>query len=115
MTAPVALRDLTVVAAEIQALRAAAASGSAFHAGARDALRWVLAGGAGPLTGRITGLPIPLRAVVAELAAAEALIYGRPSGCRDYALGLEHALMWAELATKTTPAAARRFERSTRP
>ncbi|MEN3267562.1 MAG: hypothetical protein V7646_4456, partial [Pseudonocardia sp.] len=54
-------------------------------------------------------------AVVAELAVAEALIYGRPSGCRDYAMGLEHALMWAELATETTPAAARRFERSTRP
>jgi hypothetical protein len=114
MTAPVALRDPTVVAAEIEALRPAAASGSAFHAGARDALRWVLAGGPGPLTGRITGLPIPLSAVVAELAA-EALIYGRPSGCRDYALGLEHALMWAELATETTPAAARRLERSTRP
>lgn len=115
MSVPVALRDPAVVTAEVDALSVAAENGSTFHTGARDALRWVLVGGPGPLTGALTGLPIPLRAIVAELAAAEALIYGRPSGCRDYALGVEHALMWAELATETTPAAAGRSEPSARP
>jgi hypothetical protein len=114
MTAPVALRDPAVISAESDTLRPAAKSGSAFHQGARDALRWLLVGGPGPLTGGITGLPIPLRAVVAELSAAEAVIYGRPSGRRDYAMGLEHALMWAELATETAPTTARGSERSTR-
>jgi hypothetical protein len=80
MTAPVALRDPAVISAESDTLRTAAKSGSAFHQGARDALRWLLVGGPGPLTGGMTGLPIPLRAVVAELSAAEAVIYGRPSG-----------------------------------
>lgn len=104
MTAPVALRDSTVIAAEASAVAAAAAAGSTFHEGARDALRWLLTGGPGPLTGRITGLPISLRAVVAELSTAESIAFGRPSCQRDYALGLEHALLWAELATPSRPA-----------
>jgi hypothetical protein len=104
MTAPVTLRDPAVIAAEISAVTIAAEAGSAFHEGARDALRWLLRGGPGPLGGQITGLPISLRAVVAELSAAEALAYGPPSGGCEYALGLEHALLWAEMATPSRPA-----------
>jgi hypothetical protein len=114
MSTPVALREPAALAAEITALDAAALAGSGFHEGARDALRWLLRGGPGPLTGRSIDLPIPLRAVVAELSAAGELAYGRPSGRRDYALGLEHALMWAEFATAARPAAPGRHESSVR-
>ena len=36
-------------------------------------------------------------------AAAEAAIYGRPPTQRDYARGVEHALMWAQYATAAPP------------
>jgi hypothetical protein len=114
MTMPVDLRDVGVISAESAALHIAAEKGSSFHEGARDALRWLLVGGPGPLTGAISDLPISFRAVVAELATAEALIYGEPSARSDYAMGLEHALMWAERATKAAPSAARRPERAVR-
>lgn len=89
MATPVVLRDVGVISAESAALRIAAESGSPFHEGARDALRWLLVGGPGPLTGAISDLPISFRAVVAELAAAEALIYGAPAARSDYAIELE--------------------------
>jgi hypothetical protein len=79
-------------------------SGSGFVLGALAALRWLTEGDPGPLTGCLDR-PIPLRAVVHELAAAEAVIYGRPSAQRQYAQGVEHALMWAQFATSCPPAA----------
>ena len=45
-----------------------------------------------------------VRAVVHELAAAEAVIYGRRQSRREYARGVEHALMWAQYATAAPPA-----------
>ena len=48
--------------------------------------------------------PVTVRAVVHELAAAEAVIYGRRQSRREYARGVEHALMWAQYATAAPPA-----------
>jgi hypothetical protein len=42
-------------------------------------------------------------AIVHELAAAEAIIYGSPATGREYARGVEHALLWAEFATSAPP------------
>ena len=103
MTAPVLLRARAVLTAELEALVPMAERGSPFHQGARDALRWLLAGGFGPWTGSRTDPPLPLSAVVAELAAAETQLYNGQSACRDYAAGLEHAIMWAESATPANP------------
>jgi hypothetical protein len=108
MTAQARLRDRDALAAEMTALRdRVGGERCAFRQGARDALRWLVRGGPGPLTGVVTGLPIPARAIVGELGVAEDLIHGRPSGPRDYAMGLEHALMWAEYATAASPSATR--------
>jgi hypothetical protein len=41
--------------------------------------------------------------IVRELAAAEAIIYGPTCTGRDYARGVEHALLWAEFATAAPP------------
>ena len=79
------------------------AGGKGFHQGARDALRWLVERGPGPLTGTVGGALITAAAVVRELAATQELMYGPPSPCRDYAAGLEHALMWACLATPVPP------------
>jgi hypothetical protein len=106
VTAHAVFRPCAALAAELDALRPRAESGSRFHEGARDALRWLLEGGAGPLTGSHTDPPLTLRAVVAELAAAETRLYGSQSADRDYAAGLEHAVMWAVSATPATPSAA---------
>ncbi len=77
-------------------------TGSSFVRGARDALRWLVGGGPGPLTGALE-TPMVFPAIVRELAAAEAVIYGPPSAQRDYASGVEHALMWAQFATACPP------------
>ena len=70
-------------------------------------MRWLIEGGPGPLTSTLE-TPIPQRAVVHELAAAEAVIYGHPTAQRDYASGVEHALMWAQFATACPPAPPQR-------
>jgi hypothetical protein len=101
---PVRFREQAAIAAELGAL-AAASLAPGFRAGARAALEWVVRGGPGPLTGALTTPSPPFRAVVAELAAAEAVIYDRPSPQHDFALGVEHALLWAEFATPTPPSA----------
>lgn len=102
------LRERGVLAEQMVALRARGESDRRdFYKGALDALRWLTEGGSGPLTGAVGGPPVSARAVVRELAAAEELIYGRPSTCRDYACGLEHALMWAQFATAAAPVPAR--------
>ena len=58
--------------------------------------------GPGPLTGAAAA-PIGFGAIVHELAAAEAIIYGSPATGREYARGVEHALLWAEFATSAPP------------
>lgn len=103
------LRERSVLAAQMAELRAREDVGSPqFRRGALDALRWLCVGGPGPLSGELAGLPVRSQAIVRELAAAEAIIYGEPSACRDYACGLEHALMWAECATPAPPVPERR-------
>jgi hypothetical protein len=79
--------------------------GSSFSRGAAAALRWLTVGGPGPLTGAAAA-PIDFGGIVRELAAAEAIIYGPPSPGREYALGIEHALLWAEFATSGPPTPA---------
>jgi hypothetical protein len=108
MGGPARLRDRGVLERQIAALRAESGSGVArddvdFRRGALAALRWVMEGGAGPLTGSMSLLPVGLAAIVKELAAAEDLIYGRPSPHREFARGVEHALMWAQFATAAPP------------
>ena len=103
------MRERSVLAAQMAALKVREDAGTPeFRRGALDALQWLCAGGPGPLSGVLTGLPVPAKAIVRELAGAEAIIYGRPSRCRDYACGLEHALMWAQFATAAPPAPERR-------
>lgn len=104
MTGPARLRDrdaLNELMADLTSVPDAGCDG--FHRGARDALRWLVERGAGPLTGTAVGSLITTAAVVRELAAAQELLFGPPSPGRDYAAGLEHALMWACLATPTPP------------
>jgi hypothetical protein len=116
MTTLARLRDRAALEAQMAALRALEEPDRRdFHRGALDALRWLTDGGPGPLTGTAGGLPVTVHAVVRELAAAEDLIYGRPSKCRDYACGLEHALMWAQFATAAPPLPARREATGPRP
>jgi hypothetical protein len=103
MDAPVHLQEPAVVAAELEALAAAGSLPANFCAGARAALLWATQGGCGPLTGTMTPPQPAMRAIVAELSAAEAIIYGRPSPLRDFAVGVEHALLWVERATPTPP------------
>lgn len=78
-------------------------TGSRFALGALDALRWLTVGGPGPLTGDVLSKPVTVRAVVHELAEAEAIVYGRQGELREYAQGVEHALMWAQFATAAPP------------
>lgn len=103
MTARVRLREAAAIAVELGALATAVSLPQGFRAGAQAALQWVREGGPGPLTGAMTAPQPPMRAIVAELAAAESVIYGHPSPLRDFAVGVEHALLWAELATPTPP------------
>lgn len=106
MTTLAVVRPRTALAAELEALSARAEGGSRFREGARDALRWLMAGGPGPLTDCPTEPPLTVRAVVAELAAAERRLYGEQAADRDYAAGVEQAVMWAVSATPATPSTA---------
>ena len=76
-----------------------------FRRSARQALRWLLVGGPGPLIADAGAGPVPARAVVAELGRAEKVIYTRSSRRLDVARarGLQHALIWAQYATATPP------------
>lgn len=106
MTTPVRLLEPHVLALQMEALSSAAHPASDFDRGARDALLWLITGGPGPLTGLVPGLPIVARAIVRKLACAAALIWGNAPGQRQYAMGLEQALMWAEFVTPAPPTAA---------
>jgi hypothetical protein len=98
------VREPKVIAEQMAALCAESKrTGTKFSLGALDALQWLTNGGPGPLTGDATQKPVTVRAVVHELAAAEAAIYGRRPTQRDYARGVEHALMWAQYATAAPP------------
>jgi hypothetical protein len=101
------LREHSVLTAQMAALRAGDDGDTRdFRRGALDGLRWLTAGGPGPFSGVLAGLPVSVQAIIRELAGAEAIIYGRPSACRDYACGVEHALMWAQFATAAPPVPA---------
>jgi hypothetical protein len=102
MTIPARLRQREVLTAQLTSCQRV---GSSFSRGAVAALRWLTVGGPGPLTGAAAA-PIDFRGIVRELAAAEAIIYGPPSPGREYALGIEHALLWAEFATSGPPTPA---------
>jgi hypothetical protein len=104
VTSPARVREPKVIAEQMSALCAESKrTGTKFSLGALDALQWLTNGGPGPLTGDVIQKPVTVRAVVHELAAAEAAIYGRRPTQRDYARGVEHALMWAQYATAAPP------------
>jgi hypothetical protein len=99
------VREPEVLAEQMAALCAESkGTASEFALGALDALQWLTQGGPGPLTTDVAQLPVTVRAVVHELAAAEAATYGRRPSRREYARGVEHALMWAQFATAAPPA-----------
>jgi hypothetical protein len=98
---PARLREPDVLARQRDALGA-----GDFDRGARDVLTWLIVGGRGPISGQVVDPPVSARAIVRELAAAEALIFGPAEGCRRYGIGVEHALMWAEMVTPEPPAAS---------
>jgi len=99
------LRDRQVILAQVAALRECVArSAGEFENGALAALRWLLNGGPGPVTGETGRPPSMARTIVRELAAAEAVIYGTTTQRTDFARGVEHALMWAQFVTCSTPA-----------
>lgn len=105
MTSRARLRDADVIAAQVAALDEAAAGPTGeFERGASAALRWLLEGGPGPVSGEIARHPAAHRVVVQELSAAEAAIYGTGTERANYARGVEHALMWAQFVTCATPA-----------
>jgi hypothetical protein len=105
MTSRARLREAAVIAAQVAALgEAAARPAGEFERGALAALRWLLEGGPGPVSGEIGRHPATSRVIVQELAAAEAVIYGATTDRTDYARGVEHALMWAQFVTCATPA-----------
>jgi hypothetical protein len=70
---------------------------------ARQALRWLLVGGPGPLIADVGAGPVSARAVVAALGRAEEVIYAWSSRRLDVARarGVQHASMWAQYATAT--------------
>jgi hypothetical protein len=80
-------------------------TGGEFVLGALDALQWLAEGGPGPVAGHAAQQPVALRAVVHELAAAEAVIHGRQLNRREYAQGVAHALTCAQFATAAPPVA----------
>jgi hypothetical protein len=111
---PARLRDPVVIARQRATLATGAAAGSPYSRGARDALGWLLTGGRGPLTGDLVEPPVSARAIVHELAAAEAGSYEWPvdrerpiepvtNDRGRYAAGVEHALMWAVTVTTEAP------------
>ena len=99
------LRDHDVLQMQIVALARKGGDGDTvdFRRGALAALHWVTQGGPGPLTGCLEGRAVSIAAIVRELAAAEAIIYGRPSRHRAYCTGVEHSLMWAQFAMASPP------------
>ena len=99
MTIPIRLRQREILDAQLTRCRRV---DNPVNRGAVAALRWLTVGGAGPLTGALA-TSINFEAIVRELATAEAIIYGLPSDGRQYARGVEHALMWAESATSGPP------------
>jgi hypothetical protein len=103
MTIPTRLRQREILDAQLTQCRQV---DNSFARGAVAGLRWLTEGGAGPLSGALA-TSIAFRGIVNELAAAEAIIYGPPSTGRDYARGVEHALLWAESATSGPPVPAR--------
>ena len=98
------LRSPQVLAAQLETCDAEwRLTGRRFFLGAHDALRWLLGDGPAPI--RQVG-PCPRMGVcdiVAELAAAAAMIYGAEAEASGYARGVEHALMWARLVTPSPP------------
>jgi hypothetical protein len=93
-----------VLAAQIAALSAATkTTSSKFVRGALDAPHWLIEGSPVPLTAEAAHKPETVRALVHELAAAEAVIHGRERNRRAYTQGVEHALMWAQYATAAPP------------
>jgi hypothetical protein len=103
VTSGARLRERDVIDAEVAALREVDPMGGSSGA------RWRRCNGCwkagpGPVTGEVGGRPTAARVIVHELAAAEALIYGARSERAGYAQGVEHALMWAQFATCSTPA-----------
>src|SRR3954452_21908312 len=96
---PIRLRDREILDAQLVRCRQI---DNSFTQGAAAGLRWLTSGGPGPVTGTLA-TSIHFQSIVHELAAAEAIIYGPPSSGRDYAYGLEHALLWAENATTGPP------------
>jgi hypothetical protein len=109
------LRDHDVLQRQVTALAREASDGDRadFRRGALAALRWVTEGGPAPLTGCLEGRVVSVEAIVRELAAAEAIIYGRPSRHRAYCAGAEHALMWAQFATASPPSGVGSRKKST--
>ena len=99
MTIPTRLRQRDILTAQLASCQGC---DSSFSRGAAAALCWLTGCGPGPLTGA-TAAPIGFGAIVHELAAAEAIIYGSPATGREYARGVEHALLWAEFATSAPP------------
>ena len=99
MTIPTRLRQRGILTAQLASCQLV---DSSFSRGTVAALRWLTAGGPGPLTGAAAA-PIDFSGIVHELAAAEAIIYGPPSTGREYVCGVEHALLWAEFATSEPP------------
>jgi hypothetical protein len=95
MTIPTRLRQRDILTAQLASCQGC---DSSFSRGAAAALCWLTGCGPGPLTGAAAA-PIGFGAIVHELAAAEAIIYGSPATGREYARGVEHALLWAEFAT----------------
>ena len=101
-TIPIRLRQRAILDAQLAQCRRI---DNRFTRGAGAALHWLTAGGFGPLSGALaTSITFP--AIVHELAAAEAIIYGPPSTGREYARGVEHALLWAESVTSGPPVPA---------
>jgi hypothetical protein len=104
VTSPARLRPSEVLAAQIAALSPTTkTTSSELVRGALDALHWLIGGGPGPLTADAVHTPVTVRAVVHQLAAAEAVIHGRRRDRREHAQGVEHALMWGQYATAAPP------------
>ena len=89
-TIPIRLRQRAILDAQLAQCQRV---DNSFTRGAVAALHWLTEGGVGPLSGALA-TSITLQAIVHELAAAEAIIYGPPSTGREYARGVEHALSW---------------------
>jgi len=102
ITFPTRLRQREILDAQLAQCRRV---DNSFTRGAAAALHWLTGGGVAPLSGALA-TSITFQTIVHELAAAEAIIYGPPSTGREYAHGVEHALLWAESATSAPPVPA---------